>query len=148
MGKPSRRRCLVQSPTVKGTFSFRNPLKHIFGFREDYDKIVYGLKHRLTLVTKIDEDVIFRAAGAGSGKVSLHKMSWFLLHVNPADGDKCSTYKTIESNVKLPSVLPVNMAAVALDFRYSFRFYSILNASLCISTCHHLQQYRVTRVTI
>ena len=27
-----------------GSFSFRIPLKHIFGFCEDYDKIVYGLK--------------------------------------------------------------------------------------------------------
>ena len=33
---------LIQSPTVKGTFSFRIPLKHIFGFCEDCDKIVYG----------------------------------------------------------------------------------------------------------
>ena len=29
---------LIQSPTVKGTFSFRIPLKHIFGFRENYYK--------------------------------------------------------------------------------------------------------------
>ena len=43
---------LIQSPTVKGTFSFRIPMKHIFGFCEDYDKIVYGLKHNLTLVRK------------------------------------------------------------------------------------------------
>ena len=33
---------LIQSSTDKGTFSFRNPLKYIFGFCEDYDKIVYG----------------------------------------------------------------------------------------------------------
>ena len=31
---------LIQSPTVKGTFSFRIPMKHIFGFCEDFDKIV------------------------------------------------------------------------------------------------------------
>ena len=40
----------IQSPTIKGTFSFRIPIKHIFGFCENYDKIVYGLKHGLTLV--------------------------------------------------------------------------------------------------
>ena len=28
------------------------PMKHIFGFCEDYDKIVYGFKHNLTLVRK------------------------------------------------------------------------------------------------
>ena len=49
---------LIQSPTVKGTFSVRIPMKHIFGFCEDYDKIVYGLKHNPTLVRKTDDDAI------------------------------------------------------------------------------------------
>ena len=47
-----RQSYLIKQPTVKGTFSFRIPLKHIFGFCEDYEKIVYGLKHTLTLVRK------------------------------------------------------------------------------------------------
>ena len=34
------------------------PLKHIFGFCEDYDKFVYGLKHSLTLDRKTDDDAI------------------------------------------------------------------------------------------
>ena len=55
----ARHAYLIQSPTVKGTFSFRIPLKHIFSFCEDYDKIVYGLKHNLTLVRKTDDDAIF-----------------------------------------------------------------------------------------
>ena len=51
-GFAARHAYLIQSPTVKGTFSFRIPMKHIFGFCEDYDKSVYGLKHNLTLVRK------------------------------------------------------------------------------------------------
>ena len=51
-GFAARHAYLIQSRTVKGTFSFIIPLKHIFGFCEDYDKIVYGLKHSLTLVRK------------------------------------------------------------------------------------------------
>ena len=45
----SIRRHQILSSNDAGTFSFRIPLKHIFGFCEDYDKIVYGLKHTLTL---------------------------------------------------------------------------------------------------
>ena len=56
--------------------SFRIPFKHIFGFCEDYDKIVYGLKHNLILVRKADDDAIFRGAAAGAGKVGLDKISW------------------------------------------------------------------------
>ena len=51
-GFAARHAYLILSPTVKGTFSYRNPIKHIFGFCEDYDKMVYSLKHRLTLVKK------------------------------------------------------------------------------------------------
>ena len=40
-GFNTRQSYLIASPTAKGTFSFRVPLKHIFGFCEDYDKIVY-----------------------------------------------------------------------------------------------------------
>ena len=93
---------LIQSPAVKGTFSFRIPLKNIFGVCEDYDKIVYGLQHSLTLVRKTDDDAIFRGATAGAGKVSLDKISWFMSHVISGDSEKFFIYNNIESKVKLP----------------------------------------------
>ena len=77
-------------------------MKHIFGFCEEYDKIVYDLMHNLTLVRKIDDDAIFRGAAAGAEKVSLDKISWLMPRVIPADAEKCSIYKTIESKVKVP----------------------------------------------
>ena len=63
---------------------------------------MYGVKHILNLVWKTDDDAIFRGAAAGAGKVSLDKISWFMPHVIPADAEKFSIYKTIESKVKLP----------------------------------------------
>ena len=80
-GFAARHAYLIQSPTIKGTFSFRIPLKHIFCFCEDCDKIVYGFKHSLTLVRKTEDDAIFRGAAAGAGKVSLDKISLFMPHV-------------------------------------------------------------------
>ena len=64
-----------------GSFSFRIPLKHIFGFCEDYDKVVYGLKHNLTLTRNNDNDAIYKRVildGAGNdtlpyGRVLLKK---------------------------------------------------------------------------
>ena len=107
-GFAARHAYLIQSPTVKGTFSFRILLKHIFDFCNNYDKIVYSLKHSLILVRKTDDDAIFRAA-AGAGKVSLDKISWFMPHVIPADAEKFSIYKTIESKVKLSIAYRTNM---------------------------------------
>ena len=79
-GFAARHAYLIQSPTVKGTFSFRITLKHIVGFCEHYDKIVYGLKLSLTLVRKTDDDAIFRGAAADAGKVSLDKIYCFMPH--------------------------------------------------------------------
>ena len=44
-----RKEYIINKPDPKGTFSFRIPLKHIFGFCEDYNKILYGMKQTLTL---------------------------------------------------------------------------------------------------
>ena len=92
-----------------GTFSFKIPLKHIFGFCEDYDKVVYGLKHNLTLTRNNDNDAIFKAPNAvggidivADGKVILSKVSWFMPHVTPADKDKMELYKIIERKEKIP----------------------------------------------
>ena len=93
---------IVQKPGAKGTFSFIVPLKHIFGFCEDYDRIVYGLKHTLTLFQKSDDDAIFRANAAADGKVNLEKISWFVPHVVPSDMERMQLYKSIESNVSVP----------------------------------------------
>ena len=102
------RRDYIFSSVPVGTFSFRIPLKHIFGFCEDYDKIVYGLKHNLTLTRNNNNDAIYRndndAAGAAmvNGRVVLKKISWFMPHVTPADQYKMELYKIIERKEKIP----------------------------------------------
>ena len=96
-----RRDYIIANSNPKGSFSFRIPLKHIFGFCEDYDKVVYGLKHTLTLTRNNDNDIIFRDDGVDAGKVVLSKISWFMPHVTPADKDKMELYKIIESKEKL-----------------------------------------------
>ena len=58
--------------------------------------------HSLTLVRKTDDDAIVRGTAAGAGEVSIDKISWLMPHVNPADAEKFSIYKTIESKVKIP----------------------------------------------
>src|SRR5688572_24782872 len=103
-----RQAYLIQKPNTKGTFSFIVPLSHIFGFCEDYDKIVYGLKHTLTLVRKSDDDAIFRVRlgndadrAAAAGKVDVGKIAWYMPHVTPSDMEKMALYKTIESKAAI-----------------------------------------------
>ena len=99
---------IITNSQPRGSFSFRIPLKHIFGFCGDYDKVVYGLKHNLTLTRNDDNDAIYKGANnaAGNpliiGKVDLKKISWFMPHVTPADKDKMELYKIIERKEKIP----------------------------------------------
>ena len=109
-GFAARQAYIIRNSDPRGTFSFRIPLKHIFGFCEDYDKVIYGLKHNLTLTRNNDNDAIFKSNavdGGGNpvvvdGKVILSKVSWFIPHVTPADKDKMELYKIIERKEKIP----------------------------------------------
>ena len=103
-----RRNYIIVNANPVGKFSFKIPLKHIFGFCEDYDKIVYGLKHNLTLTRNNDNDAILKTNnvdGAGNdvvvdGRVILDKISWFMPHVTPADEYRMELYKIIERKEK------------------------------------------------
>ena len=105
-----RRKYIIKDSDPKGTFSFKVPLNHIFGFCEDYDKKVYGFKHELTLTRNDDNNAIFKSNavdGGGNdvvvdGKITLSKISWFMPHVTPADKDKMDLYKIIQRKEKLP----------------------------------------------
>ena len=74
VGWNARKLYVINNPDPEGIFSILDPLKHIFGFCEDYGKVVYGLKHTLML-TRNDEDAIFRANAADAGKITLSKIS-------------------------------------------------------------------------
>ena len=45
VGFKIRHEHIIKNSEPKGTFSFRIPLKHIFGFCEDYDKVVKTHSH-------------------------------------------------------------------------------------------------------
>ena len=91
-GWNARKVYVIDNSDPKGTCSFRIPLIHIFVCCEDYDKVVYGFKHILTLTITDDHNAIFRAGGVDAGKITLSKISWFMPHVMPADKDKMELY--------------------------------------------------------
>ena len=103
MGWNIRRKYIINdNVNPKGSFSFKIPLKHIFGFCEDYDKVVYGFKHTLFLTRNNDHEAIFRDGGVDAGKITLSKVFWFMPDVIPADKDKMELYKIIERKEKFP----------------------------------------------
>jgi len=73
-GVAVRQSFVVQKPGAKGLFSFRVPLKHSFSFCDEYNKIVYGLKHQLLFVRKDNNDVIFRNGTGDAGRLLLQNV--------------------------------------------------------------------------
>ena len=108
LGFNLRQDYIIQRPNPKGAFSFRIPLKHIFGFCEDYNKIIYGLKQTLN-----DNNAIFRADGADAGKVRLDRISWYMPKIIPADKEKMEIFKIIEKKEKLPVAYRMIQCATA-----------------------------------
>ncbi|XP_065664806.1 uncharacterized protein LOC136086437 [Hydra vulgaris] len=102
IGFATRQAYIIQKPTTEETFSFCVPLRRIFGFCDDYDKVIYGLKHTITLVRQSDDSAIFRLAAVAAGKVNLNKISLFMPNLIPADVEKFKLYGEIEKKVTIP----------------------------------------------
>ena len=131
-GFSERRDYIIKNSNPKGSFSFRIPLKYIFGFCEDYDKVVYGLKHNLTLTRNDNNNAIFKTSDEDAhhndavvdGQVILSKISWFMPHVTPADRDKMELYKIIERKDKIPvgyRMIQCDSASIPQALMFSWR---------------------------
>ena len=109
LGFKLRRDYIINMPNNnKGKFNFKIPLKHFFGFCEDYRKVLYGMQQRLTLTRtgSSNNATLKRNAAVGgaaaNGKVNLTKISWFMPHVIPSDEYRLQLDKVIEKKEKIP----------------------------------------------
>ena len=103
-------RCKYIHSGGNGRFSAMIPLKHIFGFCENYKKIMYGAKHEITLHRNGDDDAIHRSNVKASGedktkpgKIVLNKISWRMPIVKL--NDKASI--DLLGDVKNKKILPI-----------------------------------------
>ena len=71
----ARQGYLIRLPDPNGSFQCAIPMRHIFGFVDDYSKVTYGMRDTLQLIRKDDNDALFRTAAAGAGKVVLSKLA-------------------------------------------------------------------------
>ena len=111
-GFAKRRKYFVTSPNPRGHFSIPIYLEHLSGFIEDFDKIVYGMRHSLQLTRKAtDADAIFRAGGVPAGKIVLSKITWWMPRILPSDSETYSLYKQIENKIEIPCAFRMRQCA-------------------------------------
>ena len=108
LGFKKRRDFVIKTSNPKGSFRFAVPLKHIFGFCEDYNRILYGFTHTLVLTrSSSDNNALFRKkddvlnANVEDGEVELKNLKWMLPRVTPSDVAKYELLKQIQSKAIL-----------------------------------------------
>lgn len=92
-----------------GNFSLVIPLSHIFGFCENYDKVMYGMKHEINLHRTGDNDAIYKSStqttagvdDVSNGRIELTKLSWRMPNIKISDEYKLKLYRDIENKVDL-----------------------------------------------
>ena len=92
----------MRNPNPKGSFQCAIPIRHIFGFVDDYSKVTYGMRDTLQLIRKDDNDALFRTAAAAARKVVLSKPTWSVPIVQPNNERKVNLYKSIAANNVIP----------------------------------------------
>ena len=108
-----RKKYTIAKSDPRASFCFAIELENLFGFCEDYDKLVYGMRHKLTLVRKSNDDAIFKVAATAKGKVELTKVACVMPRVHPNDVKKFSLYKGIESKIVLDAAFRMRQSSIA-----------------------------------
>ncbi|XP_043469503.1 uncharacterized protein LOC122503133 [Leptopilina heterotoma] len=84
-----------------GYFDVTIPLSMIFGFAEDYKKIIMNAKHELILTrARSDMNAIIQTGQGGDEefKIFINKLEWMVPYVLPADNNKIKLLKFIEKD--------------------------------------------------
>ena len=68
-GLNTRQGYLIRLPNPKDSFQCAIPMRHIFGFVDDYSKVTYGMRDTLQLIRKDKNDALFRTSAAGAGNL-------------------------------------------------------------------------------
>ena len=128
-GYDARKKYIIAKSVPIGTFSFIVELENVFGFIEDYSKVTYGMRHKLTLVRKSDNDAILRAKGVDDGKVNLTKIAWIMPRVIPSDEAKSNWNLMIEKKRSIDvgfrmrqcNVAEIPQSVTSFDWRLGVR---------------------------
>lgn len=89
-----------------GTYRMLLPLRFLFGFCDDFRKVVMNCKHELILTRCRTNECAYQAA-TDIVKFSINKIQWKIPHVALSDAAKLSMLKIISKNDSLYIPFPV-----------------------------------------
>ncbi|XP_043461915.1 uncharacterized protein LOC122498297 [Leptopilina heterotoma] len=85
-----------------GYFNVTIPLSMLFGFAEDYKKIVMNAKHELILIrSRSDLNAVIQTGNLDNNeefKIRINKIEWLVPYILPSDSNKIKLLKFIEKD--------------------------------------------------
>lgn len=88
------------SAITASSYQMLLPLRFVFGFCDDFKKIVMNSKHELILVRSRTNNTFYEAA-TDILQLTVNKIQWKVPHVSLSDGAKLSLLKTVSRNESL-----------------------------------------------
>lgn len=86
----------------EGSFCMCLPLNQIFGFAEDYKKIIMNAKHELIIVRSRSDINCFIGAAHDLLDINVTKIQWRIKHVQVSDQSKLKLLKHVEKKESIP----------------------------------------------
>lgn len=95
--------CTVKVNDVKtGYFNICVPLRILFGFAEDFKKIIINLRQELVLIrSNSDHNAIFNSNSIEINKVHIDKIIWKIPHISVSDVERLKLLSFIENGTEL-----------------------------------------------
>ena len=79
-----RRNKLTNNKNVKSTYHLRKMLRNVFGFREQQEKVTYGLGYEITLTRYKDDAVLQKAIALAEARIKIDQTHWYVPHYKPS----------------------------------------------------------------
>lgn len=93
--------CNSNARVMATTYCMLLPLRFVFGFCDDYNKIVLNSKHELILVRSRSNVGLYRS-NTDHVQFTINKIQWKIPHVMLNDQAKLSMLKTVERREEIP----------------------------------------------
>lgn len=90
-----------RTPLNVATYRILLPLRLLFGFCDDYTKIVLNCKHELILIRSRTDHNAYKSK-TGGVRFNIDKIHWKMSHIALSDAAKLNMLKTIERREEIP----------------------------------------------
>ena len=104
IGFGARKKLLFTDITTKGKFCFRIPLKSVFGFCSDFDKLIFNYDHELVMLRQNDCYALYKKTEETpipNGKIDIKSITLHMPIVTPTISTRMKLLEVVKNKIPL-----------------------------------------------